>query len=77
MSVRFAFAGFRHPHIFDMYGRCRERDDIQVVASCEEHAATRDELAADGQVDVSHHNRLCTPTAGPSVRIDLKSFNMR
>lgn len=56
MSERFAFVGFRHPHIFDMFGRCQERDDIEVVACCEEDAATRDQLAADGQVQVTHHD---------------------
>ena len=54
MSVRFAFVGFRHPHINDMYQRCCERQDIDVVACCEEDATTRNELAAAGSVVISH-----------------------
>lgn len=56
MTTRFAFVGFRHPHIFDMYRRCCERDDIEVVAGCEEDAPTREQLAADGSAEVTHHS---------------------
>ena len=54
MTTRFAFVGFRHPHIFDMYRRCCVRDDIDVVAGCEEDTATRDQLATDGSANVTH-----------------------
>lgn len=54
MTTRFAFIGFRHPHINDMYGRCCDRDDIDVVACCEEDAATRQDLAASGSVAITH-----------------------
>ena len=54
MTTRFAFIGLRHPHIFDMYRRCRERNDVDVVASCEEDAVTRDELAKSGTATVTH-----------------------
>lgn len=54
MTVRFAFVGFRHPHIRDMFQRCQQRDDIDVVACCEEDAATREQLAAEGAVQVTH-----------------------
>lgn len=56
MTTRFAFVGLRHPHIFDMYRRCCERDDIEIVASCEEDAATRDELAKNGTATFTHDN---------------------
>ena len=56
MKTRFAFIGFRHPHIFDMYRRCCERDDIEVVAGCEEDAATRDELSKNGTATITHHD---------------------
>lgn len=54
MNVRFAFAGFRHPHIFDMYQRCRDRRDVEIVACCEEDAATREELAARDDLEITH-----------------------
>ena len=54
MNVRFAFTGFRHPHIFDMYQRCRDRRDVEIVACCEEDAATREELAAREDLEITH-----------------------
>lgn len=54
MSIKFAFVGFRHPHIFDMFRRCQQHEGIEVVACCEEDAATASELAEAGEVDVTH-----------------------
>ncbi len=56
MTVRFAFVGFRHPHINDMYARCCERPGIEVVGCCEEDAKTREELAAAATVNITHDN---------------------
>jgi predicted dehydrogenase len=56
MSTRFAFVGFRHPHIFDMYQRCRDRDDVEIVACCEEDAATRSELSARDGLEITHES---------------------
>jgi predicted dehydrogenase len=56
MSMKFAFAGFRHPHIFDMVQRCRDRDDVEIVACCEEHAETRVELAARDDLEITHES---------------------
>ena len=36
MSVRMAFAGFRHGHILDLYKRAGESKAVAVVAACEE-----------------------------------------
>lgn len=52
--TRFAFVGFRHPHIRDMFNRCQQRDDVQVVACCEEDEATRAALAESGDVAITH-----------------------
>ncbi len=41
MKTRFAFAGFRHAHILDLLAGVKERGDTEVVAFCEEDAATR------------------------------------
>ena len=54
MTVRFAFAGLRHPHIFDMLRRCHACDEIEVVACCEEDAATREALPTGLEVEVTH-----------------------
>jgi len=53
MSIRFAFVGFRHPHIFDMFRRCQQHADIDVVACCEEDATAAAQLTAAGEVDVT------------------------
>ncbi len=53
MTIQFGFIGFRHSHIFDMYQRCLEHEEIDVVAGCEEHGPTRDVLAKAGQVQVT------------------------
>ena len=45
MKTRFAFAGFRHAHILDLLAGVEERGDTQVVACCEEDAATRAALS--------------------------------
>jgi predicted dehydrogenase len=54
MKTRFAFAGFRHGHILDLLTGVEERPDAEVVACCEEDAATRTDLAAKGRVKVTH-----------------------
>ena len=56
MTTTFAFVGFRHPHINDMYTRCSQRGDVQIVAACEEDAATRESLARAGVVKITHDN---------------------
>lgn len=56
MKTRFAFAGFRHGHIFDLLAGLRERDDCEVIACCEEDSATRAILAADDRVHITHHD---------------------
>ncbi len=54
MTTRFAFVGFRHPHIFDMFQRCQSHAEIDVVACCEEDAPAAAQLSAEGKVDVTH-----------------------
>lgn len=54
MTTRIAFVGFRHPHIEDMYRRCREGSDVQIVACCEEDATTRQTLTEQQRVAITH-----------------------
>ena len=54
MTVRMAFAGFRHGHILGLYDLARGRDDVRVVAACEEHGPTREALTRAGRVEFTH-----------------------
>jgi len=53
MTVRIAFIGFRHGHISGLYQLAQQRDDVEVVAVCEEDAQRRAGLAGAG-VTVTH-----------------------
>jgi predicted dehydrogenase len=54
MKTRFAFVGFRHNHIFDLLAGVREQADCELVACCEEDARTREALATDERVSITH-----------------------
>lgn len=54
MKTRFAFIGFQHPHIWDLVARAAAHPDITIVAMCEEDAATREKLAGDKRVNLTH-----------------------
>lgn len=54
MSLRLAFIGFRHGHIFDLYKRATTTAGVEVVAACEEDAAARAKVAADGSAKITH-----------------------
>lgn len=54
MKTRFAFIGFQHPHIWDLVTRASSHPDIEVVAMCEEDAATREKLAGAARVRLTH-----------------------
>lgn len=54
MTTRVSFLGLRHPHVFDVHQRCSQRDDLEIVACCEEDSATRVQLAEGGNVQITH-----------------------
>ncbi|MBS0662530.1 MAG: Gfo/Idh/MocA family oxidoreductase [Verrucomicrobia bacterium] len=54
MKTRFAFIGFQHPHIWDLVARATAHPEVEVVACCEEDAATRAQLAASGKAKITH-----------------------
>jgi predicted dehydrogenase len=56
MSLRFAFAGFRHGHIFSLLNRVRQDPDCELVAACEADPTTREELAESGKVEITHQS---------------------
>ena len=56
MSIRLAFAGFRHGHIFDLYHRAVKLKEIDVVAACESDQSTVGKIAAQGDVKLTHYN---------------------
>ncbi|MBN1640078.1 MAG: Gfo/Idh/MocA family oxidoreductase [Anaerolineae bacterium] len=55
MAIRLAFVGFRHGHIHDLYRRAQAMPEIEVIAACEDDAATRAQLLESGQVTLTHH----------------------
>ncbi len=52
--VCFAFAGFRHGHIFSLLARVKASRDAVLAAACEEDAATRAALTSGGKVEITH-----------------------
>lgn len=53
MKLTWAFAGFRHGHIHGLYQRvAADSGNHQILAACEEDAATRTQLA--GRVAITH-----------------------
>lgn len=56
MKTRFAFVGFRHSHAFDLLNLVIDRPDCEIVACCEEDAATRQNLIDTGRVDITHEH---------------------
>jgi predicted dehydrogenase len=54
MKLRFAFAGFRHPHIFTLLEAVKNHPGCELVAACEQDGPTRGELASTRTVEVTH-----------------------
>lgn len=60
--MKLAFVGFRHGHMNAMITHAHARPDLEVVAACEEDAATRQALAARTDLQITHE-RLDTMLA--------------
>lgn len=54
MKLRLAIVGFRHGHIFGLLAEAQASPDVEVVALCEEDEETRNKLAADGKIKITH-----------------------
>ena len=54
MTLKLAFIGFRHGHIFDLYKRAATTEGVEIVAACEEDAAAREKVIADGSANITH-----------------------
>ena len=54
MTYRIAFIGFRHGHVLSLYDAARDRDDLEIVGACEEHAATRADLLESGRAEIAY-----------------------
>ncbi len=52
--MRLAFIGFRHGHVMGLYRGAIARGGVDVVAACEEDEATRQALATNGTVQLTH-----------------------
>ena len=53
-ALKIAIIGFRHGHIFDILRRAQTHPGLVLTATCEEDAATRDRLAQEGKVSITH-----------------------
>lgn len=53
-SLKVAIAGLRHGHIFSIIEECNKLAGVELVAVCEEDAATRDAYAGSAAVTVTH-----------------------
>lgn len=56
MTLKIAFAGFRHGHIFGLYNKAKESPELEIVACCEEDEATRSKLSV--QADWSDYDKM-------------------
>jgi predicted dehydrogenase len=54
MSVRVAFMGFRHPHVYTILGFIETHDGYVLAGTCEEDEDTRRELLQTGKVTLTH-----------------------
>lgn len=52
--LRVAFVGFRHGHVLGLYDLLGQHKEAGIVAACEEDAATREKLSAEGKVAITH-----------------------
>jgi predicted dehydrogenase len=52
--MRLAFVGFRHVHVMMLYHAALKHPSVQVVAACEEDAATAEQLRKEGHVKLTH-----------------------
>lgn len=53
MSIRFAFIGFRHAHILDLYRRVAAAEEMAVTAACEADPAAAAAMRAAG-IHITH-----------------------
>jgi predicted dehydrogenase len=54
--MKLAFVGFRHAHMHLMFQHVQAMPEIEIVAACEEDAATRQALVARGDISITHDN---------------------
>jgi len=52
--LKLAIAGFRHSHIFDLHQRVLDREDLDLVATCEEDIANS--LLSGGDIKLTHQS---------------------
>jgi len=52
--MKLAFVGFRHGHVMSLYAAATADQRVEVVAACEEDAATAERLGREGKVRLTH-----------------------
>lgn len=50
---KIAFAGFRHGHIYSLYAKAKKSPETEIVAACEEDAATRESLKSNQDIKIT------------------------
>jgi predicted dehydrogenase len=53
MAIRFAFTGFRHVHIYDLYRSVESRNDTEIAGAAEDHEPTAKGLAEEN-IQLTH-----------------------
>lgn len=54
--MKLAFIGFRHGHAIGLYHDAKVHPKVQIVAACEEDAATAEALRKEGKITLTHDN---------------------
>jgi len=56
MSIRIAFVGLRHGHIFDLMAAVKQHPDLELAGVCEEDEAARNALKSREDLTITHGN---------------------
>ncbi|MCM8768988.1 MAG: Gfo/Idh/MocA family oxidoreductase [Candidatus Omnitrophica bacterium] len=56
MKLKIAVAGFRHGHIYALYHLAKGRNDIEIVAACEEDESAREDVIRSKVATLTHSN---------------------
>ena len=69
MKHRFAFAGFRHGHIYGLYDRVKNDAGCEIVGACEEDAASRPAVRSDIELNYTNIAEMLDKSGCDAVAI--------
>ena len=67
MKHRFAFAGFRHGHIYGLYDRVKNAAGCEIVGACEEDVAGRTTVRNDIKLNSASIAEMLGMTGRPVI----------